>query len=170
MVIWLIGLSGSGKTTLGNKLKEHCDRLGQKSFIIDGNLVRDFFDNDLGYSKEDRVANIKRIMLSAHTLSQNGIIVIVCNISPFEELREFARKKIKDYTEIYLKRDVEACMRNDVIKMYQGNIGKTEIVGIDLGFDEPKNSDLTVHTGEETVEESFQKIVNYLTNRYQMEF
>ena len=170
MVIWLMGISGAGKTTLGRKLKEHLDGLGKKSYVIDGDLVRSFYDNDLGYSREDRMANIKRIMLAAHTLSQNNIITIVCNIHPFEELREFARKKIDNYNEIYLKKDVETSQKDDTKGMYQENIGKTEIVGIDLKFDEPRNSDLTINTGEESVEESFQKIINYLKNRYPTEF
>lgn len=163
MVIWLMGLSGAGKTTLGNKLKEYLDNLNKKSFIIEGGLVRAFF-NDLGYSKEDRIANVKRTILSAYTVSQNGIIAIVCNISPFEELRGFARKKIKDYNEIWLKRDLELCKK--VKKMYQNNIGETEIIGIDLNFDKPKNSDLIINTGEESVEESFKKIIDYLKNKY----
>lgn len=170
MVIWLIGISGSGKTTLGNKLKEYFDNLDKKSFVIDGNFVRGFFESDLGYSREDRVANIKRIILAAHILSQNDIIAITCCISPFEFLREFARKKIKDYNEIYLKRNLEVCQRNDVIKMYQNNVGKTEIVGIDLRFEEPKNSDLIIDIDKESVEESSKKIINYLKNKYPKQF
>ena len=166
MVIWFIGISGAGKTTLGIKLKEHLDRMGRKSCMIDGNLVRDFFDNDLGFSREDRFANIKRIMLAAYTLSQNDIITIVCNISPFQELRDFARMKIADYNEIYLNKDLATSQEDDFKGIYKNNIGKTEIVGMDLNFDEPKESDLTVDTGGESVEESFQKILAYLTQKY----
>ncbi len=170
MVIWLLGISGSGKTTLGNKLKEHFDNLGKKSFVIDGNIIREFFESDLGFSKEDRAMNIKRIILASHILSESGIIAITCCISPFEFLREFARKKIKDYNEIYLKRNLETCKKNDVIKMYQNNVGKTEIVGIDLKFQEPKNSDLIIDTDKETVEESSKKIIDYLENKYPKQF
>ena len=170
MVIWLIGLSGSGKTTLGNKLKEHCDRLGQKSFVIDGDLVRGFFDNDLGYSREERMANIKRIMLAAHVLSQSGTIAIVGNISPFEELRQFARRKFADYVEIYLKQDVSALRKDDVKGMYRNNAGKTDIVGLDLKFDKPLHSDLTIDTGAESIEQSFHKIIDFLKTRYPRRF
>jgi len=166
MVIWFIGISGAGKTTLGIKLKEHLDKIGKKSYVIDGNLVRDFFDNDLGFSREDRAANIKRIMLAAHTLSENDIITIVCNISPFEELRDFAREKIADYNEIYLKKDLAASQKDDLKGMYQSNIGKTEIVGMDLNFDEPEKSNLVVDTGSESIEESFRKVLDYLTKKY----
>src|SRR3990170_7012687 len=101
MVIWFIGISGAGKTTLGKKLQQYFDDARKKSFLIDGNLARSFFDNDLGYSKKDRVANIKRITFAAHVLGQSDVITIVCCISPFESLRELARKRIKDYNEIY---------------------------------------------------------------------
>lgn len=170
MVIWLIGISGAGKTTLGNKLKEYFDGLRKKSFIVDSHFIREFFENDLKYSKEDRVANVKRVILAANILNENGIIAIICNISPFEFLREFARRKIKDYNEIYLKKDLEICKKDDVQKMYQNNIGKTEIVGIDLKFDQPRNSDLIIDTGKENVEESSKKIINYLKNKYPKQF
>ena len=169
MVIWLIGISGSGKTTLGLGLKKYFDAIGKKCYVIDGDLVRRFYDNDLGYSKEERVANIKRIMLAAYVLGQNDIATIVCNISPFEELREFARRKISDYNEIYLKKSVKAGRAQDVKKMYKNNVGKTDIVGIDLKFDEPRNSDLTINVDEESVEDSLGKIIDYIENKYPQE-
>jgi adenylylsulfate kinase-like enzyme len=107
MVLWLLGISGSGKSTLGEKLKIEFDNKDIKCCIIDGDLVRDFYDNDLGYTKEDRVANIKRIFLSAYLLEKNGVIPIVCNISPFQELRVFARKKFDNYVEVYIKRELK---------------------------------------------------------------
>ena len=91
MVIWLLGISGAGKSTLGKRLKKHFDAKGIHSFILDGDVVRTFFDNDLSYSVADRRQNIKRILLAAYVLEQNGVIPIVCNISPFEDLRQFAR-------------------------------------------------------------------------------
>jgi adenylylsulfate kinase-like enzyme len=169
MVIWLIGISGSGKTTLGLGLKKYFDAIGGKCYVIDGDLVRGFYDNDLGYSREARVANIKRIMLAAYVLGQNDIATIVCNISPFEELREFARRKISDYNEIYLKKSVKASRAQDVKKMYKNNVGKTDIVGIDLKFDEPRNSDLTINVDEESVEDSLGKIIDYIENKYPQE-
>ena len=169
MVIWLIGISGSGKTTLGQGLKKYLEAMGEKCYVIDGDLVRGFYDNDLGYSKEERVANIKRIMLAAYVLGQNDIATIVCNISPFEELREFARRKISDYNEIYLMKSVKASRAQDVKRMYKNNVGKTDIVGIDLKFDEPRNSDLTINVDEESVEESLGRIIGFIENKYPQE-
>lgn len=166
MVLWLLGISGAGKSTLGNKLKEYCDQLGKHSWIIDGDLIRDFFDNDLGFEREDRVQNIKRIMLAAHVLSENGVVAIVCNISPFEELRQFARKKIKNYHQIYLKKNLETSCRDDVKEMYKNHLGKTPVVGVDLEFDEPQNSDLVLDIENESVDQSFQRIKKHLTQKF----
>jgi adenylylsulfate kinase-like enzyme len=170
MVLWLLGISGAGKSTLGNKLKEYCDQLEKQSWIIDGDSIRDFFDNDLGFEREDRAHNIKRIMLAAHVLSENGVIAIVCNISPFEELRQLARKKIKTYHQIYLKKNLDTSRRDDVKEMYKNHVGKTPVVGVDLQFDEPQNSDLVLDVENETVEESFQKIKAHLKQKFPEHF
>jgi len=154
MVIWLLGISGSGKTTITQELKKHFDKDGVKSFIIDGDIVRDFYDNDLGYSKEDRVANIKRIMLSAYLLEQNGIIPIVANISPFEFLREFAREKFNNYFEVYLKRELKEIKNKDFV--YKDS---TDVVGVDMVFDEPTKPSLTLDTGTLSLDECVSKIL-----------
>ncbi len=162
MVVWLIGISGSGKTTLGNKLHSYYADKGVKSFILDGDLVRDFYNNDLGYTKEDRIANIKRIMLSTYVLESNNIIPIVCNISPFEELRDFARLKFNSYHEVYLYKNLEIAKENDVKGVYKNNLKKTSLVGIDTEFEEPQHSNLTIEVDEENEEASFKRIINYL--------
>ena len=164
MVIWLIGISGAGKTTLGDKLNQYFDKKNKKTFIIDGDIVRNFYDNDLGYSKEDRIANIKRIMLSAYVLEKSGIIPIVCNISPFEFLRDFAREKFDDYHEIYLLKDLNIAKKNDVKEIYKKNTNKTELIGIDTIFETPSKSNLTIEVDKEDIEESFQKIILYIRN------
>ncbi len=156
MIIWLLGVSGSGKTTLGTLIKEYFDKKHIKNYIIDGDIVRDFYNNDLGFTKEDRVTNIKRILLSAYILEQNNIIPIVCNISPFQELRQFARNKFTRYEEIYLKRDL-----ND-IKNKENVYKDANVVGVDLQFEEPVNPSLVINTSILNIEESFQKIISYL--------
>lgn len=162
MVIWLIGISGAGKTTLGNKIHKYFKKKKLNSFIIDGDVVREFYDNDLGYTIDDRIANIKRIMLSVFVLEKNNIIPIVCNISPFEELRDFARIKFASYHEIYLKKDLNLAKKNDVKGIYKNNLNKTDLVGVNLKFDEPNKSNLVINVDKESVEESYQKIINYI--------
>jgi len=159
MVIWLLGLSGSGKTTLAKSLKRYFDKKNIKSFIIDGDYVRDFFDRDLGYTEKERKENIKRVMIAAKVLEDNDIIAIVANISPFEELREFARNKFSKYIEVYLKRDLNKITNKDFV--YKDK----NVVGVDLKFDEPKNADLIIDTGKESEENSLEKIIRLVEKK-----
>lgn len=166
MVIWLIGISGAGKTTIGRKLEHHFNEIGKKCYLLDGDEVRDLFDRDLGYSDAEREANIKRIILGAYLLDKNDIIGIICNIAPLEHLRQLSRKKIAGYNEIYLKKDLHISMKNDVKGVYQENIGKTQIVGIDATFDDPQTPDLVLEVDQMTVEESYQAVLNYIVEKY----
>lgn len=166
MIIWLMGISGAGKTTIGRMLEEYFNKNGVKTYLLDGDEVRDLFDRDLGYSDADREANVKRIILGAYLLDRNGIAGIVCNISPLEHLRALARKKIAGYNEIYLKKDLRISMENDVKGVYQENIGRTQIVGIDASFDEPVNPDLVLEVDRMTEEETFQAVRAYLEQKY----
>jgi adenylylsulfate kinase len=165
MVIWLLGISGAGKSTLGELIKNHYDTNGVQSFVLDGDVVRTFFDNDLSYSIDERRQNIKRILLAAHVLEQNGVIPIVCNISPFEDLRQFARDKFSDYIQIYLEKSITIAKHNDVKNIYSDNISKSPIVGIDMPFDEPKNNDLVIPVDHETVSASFARVISLLDER-----
>jgi adenylylsulfate kinase len=163
MVVWLIGISGSGKTTLGNKLYDYYTSNNIPSYILDGDLIRNFYDNDLTYTKEDRITNIKRIMLAAYVLEKNNIIPIVCNISPFESLRKFARKKFFNYQEIFLKKDLTIAQKNDIKDIYK--IHKESIVGIDIPFERPINSDLILEVDRESIESSFKILISYLSDK-----
>ncbi len=170
MVIWLIGISGAGKTTIGRRLETYFNELGKKNYLLDGDEVRDLFDRDLGYSDAEREANIKRIILGAYLLDRNDIIGIICNIGPLEKLRQLSRKKIAGYNEVYLKKDLQTSMRNDVKGVYGANMGKTQLVGIDATFDEPQNPDLVLEVDKMTEEETFQVIVDYIVNKYGEEY
>lgn len=166
MIIWLIGISGAGKTTVGKRLKKHFDDIGKKCYMLDGDEVRDLFDRDLGYSDEDREANIKRIILGAYILDKNDIIGIICNISPMEHLRQLARNKISGYNEIYLKKDLRISMKNDVKGMYQENLGKTKIIGVDAAFDEPLLPDLVLEVDKMTIGETCSAVLDYISEKY----
>lgn len=170
MIIWLIGISGAGKTTIGRRLEEHFNRIGVKNYLLDGDEVRDLFDRDLGYSDADREANIKRIILGTYLLDKNDIAGIICNIGPLEHLRALARKKIKGYNEIYLKKDLQISMRNDVKGVYKENVGKTQIVGIDASFDEPVHADLTLEVDHMTEDETYQAVLDYIVEKYGDEY
>lgn len=166
MIIWLIGISGAGKTTLGRKLEKFYKAKGKRTYLLDGDEIRNLFDNDLGYTDADREANIKRIILGAYILDRNDIIGIICNISPFQHLRDLARKKIAGYNEIYLEKDVQISMKNDVKGVYRENMGKTGIVGLDQRFDEPVSCDLRIRVDDMSEQESFEMIKKYIADRY----
>lgn len=170
MVIWLIGISGAGKTTLGRKLEKYYLGQGKKCYLLDGDEVRTLFENDLGYTDADRETNIKRIILGAYLLDRNDIIGIICNISPFQHLRDLARRKISGYNEIYLDKDIKISIRNDVKGVYKNNIGKTDIVGMGQRFDEPVACDLHIKVDEMTEDESFEMIRRYIKNKYGEEY
>ena len=170
MVIWLVGISGAGKTTIGRKLEKHFNSINKKCYLLDGDDVRDLFDRDLGYSDADREANIKRIILGAYILDQNDIIGIICNIGPLEHLRQLARKKIAGYNEIYLKKELNISIKNDVKGVYADNMGRTQIVGIDATFDEPQTPDLVLEVDNMSVEETYKKVLSFVISKYGEEY
>ena len=97
-------------------------------------------------------------MLAAYVLEQNGVIPIVCNISPFEDLRQFAREKFDDYVQIYLQKSLTIAQQNDVKNIYKDNVNKTPISGIDLIFDDPILNELVIQVDRESVDVSFARI------------
>ena len=163
MIIWFIGISGAGKTTLGTLLRDKFVSSEKQVLLIDGDSVRSFFENDLGYSKKDRKENIKRIIFASHISQNNGCITIVCNMSPFEELRAFCRQKLNGYIEIYLDKKFLVAKKNDVKGVYNDPELKN-IVGHDIVFEKPVSSDLRIPVDDFTIDQSLEKIVSFLKN------
>jgi len=166
-VVWLTGLSGSGKSTIANILHKKLSKHTTKVTILDGDIVRDFFDGDLGYTRQERIANIKRIAFVSYILSKYNILVIVANIAPYYEARDFIRRKIKNYIQIYLKADIETCLRRSPKKYYEKFI-KGELnnfVGLDEPYDIPRNPHLVVNTVRYNAEECAEYIYNYLIKK-----
>ncbi|MBU0573953.1 MAG: adenylyl-sulfate kinase [Candidatus Margulisbacteria bacterium] len=159
-VIWLTGISGSGKTTLGRLVYEKFKSLCKRVEFLDGDIVRDFFENDLGYSRRERILNVKRIAFAAMLLAKNDVTVIVANIAPYYEVRDFIRKNIPNYIQVYIKASLDSVRKRDVKGLY-GN-ATNNMVGIDDAYDIPRNPDITVDTDRESVEESLNKILEHL--------
>lgn len=166
-VIWLTGISGAGKTTLGLKLKSELERKYGHVEFIDGDSVREFFGGDLGYSRTERILNVKRIAYAAMLVAKNGTNVIVANIAPYFEVRDYIRKLMKNYIQIYLKISVEQAMKRDVKGHYAKYINGelNNLVGLDDDYDIPRNPSLIVDTGQKSVKESIQEILSFLKNR-----
>jgi len=145
MVIWILGLSGAGKSFLSEKLRQELNSDYGEFIILDGDVIRNVFDNDLGFSIKDRNINASRISKLAHYLSQNKINVIVPVLSLFPDWLAWNRKNIKEYYEIYIDVPISILKERNNKNIYSkdGRENKS-VVGVDIEFKEPKNSDLKI--------------------------
>lgn len=158
--IWFTGLSGAGKSTLSEVIEQRLKERGQKVEVLDGDVVRTHLSKGLGFSREDRDTNIKRIAFVCSLLSRNGVICISAAISPYREARAWARKEIGNFVEIYVKCPLEVCQERDVKGLYkQVAEGKIKgFTGIDDPYEEPEHPELVIETNKESIEESVQRI------------
>ncbi|SRR5581483_8242624 len=166
--LWFTGLSGSGKTTITNLLVKELLARGSKLEVLDGDVVRENLSKGLGFSKEDRDTNIRRIAFVANLLSRNGVPVITAAISPYRAIRDEARQMMGDrFIEVYVKASVETCEKRDVKGLYaKARAGEIkEFTGISDPYEPPLNPEITVDTESQTPEESAQQILAYLEER-----
>lgn len=168
-VLWFTGLSGSGKSTLAERVYRDLSKWGYNVERLDGDTVRSIFSKT-GFSKEERNDHIKRIGFLASMLEKNGIIVIASFISPYEENRDFVRKRCKNFVLVHVKASLEECERRDVKGLYQ-KARKGEIrnfTGIDDPFEEPVDSELVLDTETESEKQCYGKVLSeikkYLRN------
>jgi adenylyl-sulfate kinase len=165
--LWLTGMSGAGKSTISDQLMARFHEAGAKVELLDGDIVRTNLSQGLGFSREDRDTNIRRIGFVAELLSRNGIIVIVAAISPYRETREEVKAKIGNFLEVFADCPVEVLAERDVKGLYKralaGEVG--QFTGISDPYEPPLHPDVTVPTHCETVEESVGKIWSELERR-----
>src|SRR5438874_7450354 len=158
--IWFTGLSGAGKSTLSEALEERLKARERNVEILDGDIVRTHLSKGLGFSREDRDTNIKRIAFVCSLLTRNGVVCISAAIAPYREAREWARREIGDFVEVYLKCPIEVCRQRDVKSLYKlVDEGKIKnFTGVDDPYEEPENPELVIETNTESVEESVNRI------------
>ena len=166
--LWFTGLSGAGKTTISKLVEEELRQRRRRLEILDGDVVRENLSKGLGFSKEDRDTNIRRIAFVADLLSRNGVPVITAAISPYREIREEARDLMgARFIEVYIEASVEACAERDVKGLYKkafaGEI--KEFTGVSDPYEEPLDPEIVLDTENETPEESAQKLIDYLEER-----
>src|SRR6476469_1929249 len=165
--LWFTGLSGAGKTTISQLLEKELRARGSKLEILDGDIVRENLSKGLGFSKEDRDTNIRRIAFVADLLSRNGVPGITAAISPYAEIRNEARQLMGDrFVEVHIDASVDACAERDVkglyAKAFAGEI--KEFTGVSDPYEAPESPELRVDTESLTPEESAELILGKLAD------
>lgn len=162
--LWLTGLSGSGKTTLGDLLLEEIKKRGLRVERLDGDNLRDQIGHGLGFSKHDREENIKRAAYIAKLLTRNDVIVVASFISPYREMRNYCRREIGAFIEVFVKCSVEELIKRDVKGYYKKAISGeiSNFTGISDPYEEPETPELIVVTDKQTTGQCISKIIEYL--------
>jgi len=170
-ILWYTGLSGSGKSTLANKVEEKLFDMGLHTYILDGDNVRMGLNKGLGFSDEDRKENIRRIGEVSKLFVDAGVIVSTAFISPFRSDRDMVRSIVTsgEFVEIFIDASLEVCETRDPKGLYKkARAGEIkQFTGIDSPYEAPEHAELTVKTGEKSLEECAQDVVDWLiANNY----
>ena len=155
-VVWFTGLSGAGKSTLARGLESVLRERGLKVEVLDGDVIRTNLSKELGFSKEDRDTNIRRIGFVCKLLARNGVATIAAAISPYREVRDEVRRDIGDFVEVYVKCPIDVLKERDAKGLYakalRGEI--SNFTGISDPYEEPLNPEVVLETDKQSVEES----------------
>lgn len=166
VMIWFTGLSGSGKSTLAIALERELQNRGLLCRILDGDNIRSGINNNLGFTAEDRVENIRRIAEIGKLFVDTGVITIAAFISPNNELREMASNIIgkENFVEVYISTPIEECEKRDVKGLYakarRGEI--KNFTGISAPFEAPEDAALSIDTSKHSVKESVDMLLDLI--------
>jgi sulfate adenylyltransferase/3'-phosphoadenosine 5'-phosphosulfate synthase len=163
-VIWLTGLSGAGKSTIAGRLVQELTALGRHVEVLDGDEVRTHLSKGLGFSKEDRDTNIRRIGYVAGLVARSGGVAITAAISPYREIRDEVRARTPNFVEVYVRCSIEELTRRDVKGLYAKALAGEipHFTGISDPYEAPLNPEIVVDSGRETVEESTERLLDRL--------
>jgi len=167
LTVWFTGLSGSGKSTLSLAVYEQLAADGYRVQLLDGDEVRLFLSRDLGFSKQDRDENIRRIGYVAELLTKNGVITLVSAISPYRDARDAVRARIPNFLEVYVNAPIEECERRDVKGLYKrARSGEIKVfTGISDPYEAPECHELECRTDLESVPQSVQRVIGAVLSR-----
>ncbi|MSP79113.1 MAG: adenylyl-sulfate kinase [Dehalococcoidia bacterium] len=161
VTIWMTGLSGAGKSTISEKLIKELEARGRAVEILDGDVVRTNLSKGLGFSKEDRDTNIRRIGFVCKLLTRHGVTVISAAISPYRDVRDEVRKDIGNFVEVFVDAPLDTLVERDVKGLYKKAIaGEVKnFTGVSDPYEAPLHPEVHCRTDRETVDESVKKIV-----------
>lgn len=168
-ILWFTGLSQSGKSTIAHRVEEELYLKGVRTYVLDGDNIRKGLNKNLGFSKEDREENIRRIGEVARLFVEAGIVVLVAFISPYRKDREIVRNLVDEgeFIEIFVKCPLEVCEQRDTKGLYkkarQGII--KQFTGIDDPYEEPDNPEILLETDKKSILQCSREIVEYLEKR-----
>ena len=165
--LWFTGMSGAGKSTLSHALAQRLRECGAKVELLDGDAVRTHLSKGLGFSKEDRDENIRRIGFVCELLSRNGVIAIVAAISPYRAVREEVRARIANFIEVHVDCPLEVLAARDVKGLYKKALAGEipNFTGVSDPYEPPLTPEITVNSAAETPEESLARIWQALRER-----
>ena len=163
-VLWFTGLPCSGKSTLAELLKPELEKRGRLVDVLDGDVVRTHLTKGLGFSKEDRDTNIRRIGFVAGLVARHGGIAITAAISPYRAIRDEIRGTVENFIEVFVNTPLETCIKRDVKGMYKKALaGEMKgFTGVDDPYEAPVSPEITILTETETPEQSAERILGKL--------
>ena len=167
VTLWFTGLSGSGKTTISRAVADEIKLRDRNVELLDGDVVRTHLSKGLGFSKEDRDTNIRRIGFVANLLSRNGVVAITAAISPYRDVRNEVRAMTANFLEVYVSAPLDVCESRDVKGLYaKARAGEIKgFTGIDDPYEAPLSPEIICCTDKETITESANKVIMELEQR-----
>jgi len=164
VTVWFTGLSGAGKTTISQAVAKRLVEAGCKLEILDGDIVRTNLTKGLGFSKEDRDENVRRIGFVSHLLTRHDAIVLVSAISPYRNVRNEVRERVGSFVEVFVNAPLTVCEDRDVKGLYKkarsGEI--PNFTGVSDPYEAPENPEIECRTDLESEEESVEKVISTL--------
>ena len=172
--IFFTGLSGAGKSTISQLVETKLKQILHRPVtVLDGDHVRQHLSAELGFSKQDRDVNIRRIGYVASLITKHGGIAICAPIAPYKEARREVREMVEQYgefIEIYIATTIEECERRDVKGLYakarRGEI--KDFTGISAPYEEPNEAELVIDTGEESIDQSVARLMDYVSSNFKL--
>ncbi len=168
VIVWFTGLSGAGKSTLSEAVATRIRAVGRKVERLDGDVVRTHLSKGLGFSREDRDTNVRRIGFVAHLLQRNGVFAVTAAISPYRETRAWCRSLAPDaFVEVFVNAPIETCMARDVKGLYKRAVAGTlpNFTGVSDPYEPPEHPEVEIRTDRVSIDAGVDAVIAELRRR-----